>query len=129
MERIDRAMMFENADSVVQHIKEFLRSTPANIVVFGGANRLIAVREDFAGYFLEADNVTLAGTPLHPLWGILSFGVRITEQGWEFTKAGASEMGWRFQVTSQHPSDIEQEIRCAYEFKRKCLLVINEYRS
>ena len=41
MERIDRAMMFENADSVV----------------FGGANRLIAVREDFASRFLEADSV------------------------------------------------------------------------
>ena len=129
MERIDRVVKFENADSVIHHVKEFLRSTPANIVVFDGANKLIAVREDFANRFFERDNVLLAGTPLHSLWGILSFGVRITERGWEFTKAGASEMGWRFQVTSQHPSDIEQEVRRAYEFKRKCLLVINEYRS
>lgn len=41
LEKGYRSMMFENADSVV----------------FGGANRLIAVREDFASRFLEADSV------------------------------------------------------------------------
>jgi len=129
MERIVRVVEFEHVDSVVRHIQEFLRSTPANIVVFGGANRLVAVREDFASRFFERDNVLLAGMPLHSLWGILSFGVRITERGWEFTKAGASEAGWRFQITSHFMVEIQQEIQRVYALKRKCPLVISEYRS